>query len=119
MPVTSWNHDKPHRCPGCHAVAVSAERPRRTRIYTCCQCGTRFARWPRLWRFLADAGVRCTDHVTVRDGLLDQVLDVIADPSWRDGKLGWEAARDAVTCLKNGTHPSQHVERAEFEADHQ
>lgn len=57
-----WNVSKPHRCPECHAIAVDMERPSRWRVYTCCQCNTRFARWPRLARVLRDAGIRCSYH---------------------------------------------------------
>ncbi|WP_330173032.1 hypothetical protein OG875_05135 [Streptomyces sp. NBC_01498] len=57
-----WNHDKPHRCPNCHAVAVSLERPKWWRIYTCCRCDARFTRWPRLAPVLNDAGVMCREH---------------------------------------------------------
>lgn len=108
--VVRWNTDKKHRCPGCHAVAVASERPRSTRIYTCCRCATRFARWPRLWRLLSEAGVCCDEHASVRDGVLDEALHVIADPGWRARGLGWESAHAAVTHLKNGTHPSQFEE---------
>lgn len=61
-PVVRWNPDKPHRCPSCHAVAVDQERPRPTRVYTCCRCGVRFTRWPRLARVLRDVGVACSEH---------------------------------------------------------
>lgn len=60
--VRCWNADKPHRCPGCHAVAVDLERPSSLRVYTCCRCGSRFARWPRLARLLPDVGIRCSEH---------------------------------------------------------
>lgn len=60
--VQRWNHDKPHRCPECHAIAVGVERPRWWRIYTCCRCAARFTRWPRLARVLPDAGIRCGEH---------------------------------------------------------
>lgn len=108
-----WNTDKPHRCPACHAVAVSSESPRSTRVYTCCRCGTRFTRWPRLARLLSDAGICCGEHATVREGVLDEALRVIADPGFRVQGLGWESARDAVQHLLNGTHPSQTPAAAE------
>lgn len=107
MPVLRWNTDKPHRCPDCHAVAVSIETPRSWRVYTCCRCATRFTRWPRLARLLPDAGIFCGEHRTVREGLLDETLSVIEDPGWRSKGLGWEDAYSAVRHLRNGTHPSQ------------
>ncbi|MGW1998426.1 hypothetical protein [Embleya sp. NPDC001921] len=58
-PVTRWNADKPHRCPDCHAIAVSGHRASPWRVYTCCRCGTRFARRPWLARLLPDAGHTC------------------------------------------------------------
>lgn len=61
-PVLRWNTDKHHRCPACHAVAIDMERPARRRVYTCCRCRTRFTRWPRLARFLPEAGIRCSEH---------------------------------------------------------
>ena len=75
--VVPWNRDKPHRCPECHAVAIGMERPSRRKVYTCCQCGVRFARWPRLAAVLGEAGVRCSGH------MLTQMLI-----SMRDGKEG-------------------------------
>lgn len=58
-----WNFDKPHRCPHCHAVAVSiGNHPTSWWIYTCCRCATRFTRWPRLARLLPSAGVMCSEH---------------------------------------------------------
>lgn len=107
MTTHRWNTDKKHRCPTCHAVAVSTEIPRATRVYTCCRCATRFTRWPRLARLLSDAGVCCGEHTTVRAGILDEALWVIADPGYRNRGLGWESARDAVQHLLDGTHPSQ------------
>lgn len=64
LPAARWNVDKPHRCPRCHAVAVDLERPRWWRVYTCCRCGARFARWPWLAPVLNNAGVRCSEHRT-------------------------------------------------------
>jgi hypothetical protein len=44
-----WNVDKKHRCPKCHAIIAHVVRyPSSWRVYRCCRCGTRFARWPRL-----------------------------------------------------------------------
>lgn len=57
-----WNADKPHRCPDCHAVAIGSGTPRWWRVYTCCRCGSRFARWPHLARLLSDAGAACGEH---------------------------------------------------------
>lgn len=74
-----WNPDKPHRCPACHAIAVSGQAPRSWRVYTCCRCGTRFTRWPRLARLLVDAGVSCGEHATVRDGVLDEMRYRVAN----------------------------------------
>lgn len=62
MRVLRWNTDRPHRCPSCYAVAVDLERPRSTCVYTCCDCGVRFARWPFLGRVLRKAGVMCSVH---------------------------------------------------------
>ncbi|MFD7541282.1 MULTISPECIES: hypothetical protein [unclassified Streptomyces] len=62
MPVARWNAGKRDRCPDCHTVAVDTGRPVWWRVYTCCRCATRFARWPRLARLLPDAGIRCTEH---------------------------------------------------------
>ncbi|MFS4103782.1 hypothetical protein [Streptomyces sp. PD-S100-1] len=60
--VLRWNFDKPHRCPACHAIAVSIGRPKSWRVYQCCQCRTRFTRWPRLARLLPNAGIACNVH---------------------------------------------------------
>jgi DNA-directed RNA polymerase subunit RPC12/RpoP len=62
MKIERWNADKPRRCPACHVIAVDLEVPDSRSIYTCCGCGTRFAKWPVLRRFLRDAGVRCSMH---------------------------------------------------------
>lgn len=105
-----WNANKPHRCPNCHNTAIGGERPSSWHVYTCCRCAARFTRWPWLARFLPDTGIRCGEHATVRDGILDDALHVIVDPDWRRG-LGWENARNAVQHLKNGTHPSQFQEK--------
>ncbi len=71
--IVKWNEDKPHRCLGCHAVAVSSEDPSSWAVYTCCRCGTRFARWPSLWRLLRDAGVACRYHDSVEAGIKDRL----------------------------------------------
>jgi ribosomal protein L37AE/L43A len=60
--VLRWNIDKNHRCPECHAVAVDMGRPRSSRVYTCCRCGVRFTRWPRLAWLMRDVGVQCSVH---------------------------------------------------------
>lgn len=57
-----WNEDKKHRCPQCHAVTVDMERPKSTRVYTCCRCESRFTRWPRLALLMRNAGVMCSEH---------------------------------------------------------
>ena len=59
-PVVRWNHDKPHRCPSCHAVAVSGRYVARWwRRYECCRCRTRFAALPCLWRLTVPAYGTC------------------------------------------------------------
>jgi hypothetical protein len=62
LPAARWNSDKPHRCPRCHAVAVSMGRPRPWLVYQCCRCASRFTRWPALARILPFAGIRCAEH---------------------------------------------------------
>lgn len=62
MSMQSWNDDKPHRCPACHAIAIDKERPSPLKIYTCCQCDVRFARWPKLRWVLRDVGIVYTVH---------------------------------------------------------
>lgn len=81
MRVVRWNFDKPHRCPACHAIAVSVERPKSWRVYQCCQCRTRFTRWPRLARLLPNAGITCSGH---QDGRIVQVRHIRRGPG---GKL--------------------------------
>lgn len=56
-----WNDDKPHRCPSCHAVA-DPDRRCKWAVVTCCRCGVRFTRWPRIARLLPKAGVVCPEH---------------------------------------------------------
>ncbi|MFF8932253.1 hypothetical protein ACF1AO_33875 [Streptomyces longwoodensis] len=56
-PVINWNSHKPHQCPRCRHGTVA--EPSRWKVYTCCNCATRFARFPRLQRFLRQTGVTC------------------------------------------------------------
>lgn len=56
-PVVDWDINKPHQCPQCGHDTVAD--PSRWEVYTCCNCGTRFARFPRLQRFLRHAGITC------------------------------------------------------------
>lgn len=55
--IIHWNSDKAHRCPRCHTITVDS--PSKWEVYTCCTCGSRFARWPRMQRFLRHVGVTC------------------------------------------------------------
>ncbi|GAA1042131.1 hypothetical protein GCM10009566_42250 [Streptomyces murinus] len=55
--VIDWYSNKAYQCPQCHHDTVAA--PSRWEVYTCCNCATRFARFPRLQRFLRHAGVTC------------------------------------------------------------
>ncbi|MET8411708.1 hypothetical protein ABZV34_27045 [Streptomyces sp. NPDC005195] len=55
--VTEWNINKPHQCPQCAHDTVAV--PSRWEVFTCCNCGTRFARFPRLQRFLHHTGITC------------------------------------------------------------
>lgn len=54
--VEYWNWDKPHRCPVCHTIVDTGHDPTNWEtawaLYQCCQCGNRYARWPRLARRL-------------------------------------------------------------------
>ena len=54
--VIRWNEDKPHRCPRCHTITA---RGSQWEVNTCCNCGTRFTRWPRAQRLLRHVGVTC------------------------------------------------------------
>lgn len=65
--ITRWNHDKPHRCPACHAIAISGERPTWWRVYTCCRCHVQFTRWPRLAPLLPQVGTRCEHRPTTEE----------------------------------------------------
>ncbi|MFE7077119.1 hypothetical protein ACFU96_44245 [Streptomyces sp. NPDC057620] len=56
-PVIDWNSNKAYQCPRCRHDTVA--NPSRWQVYTCCNCGTRFARFPRLQRFLSHAGITC------------------------------------------------------------
>ncbi|MCX4919829.1 hypothetical protein [Streptomyces sp. NBC_00687] len=56
-PVIDWNSNKAYQCPHCHHDTVAD--PSKRAVYTCCNCGTRFARFPRLQRFLRHAGITC------------------------------------------------------------
>lgn len=49
--VRRWNSDKPHRCPKCHTVVDDGDLTSSWKTYQCCQCSTRFTRWPRLSRW--------------------------------------------------------------------
>ncbi|MEU8952008.1 hypothetical protein [Streptomyces sp. NPDC048489] len=66
-PVTGWNTNKPHRCPQCAYDVIAA--PSRWEVYTCCNCATRFARYPRMQRILRHTGIMCevcTEQIPVR-----------------------------------------------------
>lgn len=61
--MLTYNDDKPHRCPACHAVTIDTGEARRKLTLasvTCCRCGVRFTRWPRL--VLWHRGVVCSVH---------------------------------------------------------
>ncbi|MEV7157245.1 hypothetical protein AB0N77_21895 [Streptomyces misionensis] len=55
--VINWNSNTPHSCPRCNHDTVAA--PSIWEVYTCCNCGSRFARFPRLQRFLRHVGITC------------------------------------------------------------
>ncbi|MFD9280228.1 hypothetical protein ACFWD7_23485 [Streptomyces mirabilis] len=55
--VIDWNSNKAYQCPRCRHETVAD--PSKWEVYTCCNCGTRFARFPRLQRFLRHAGITC------------------------------------------------------------
>jgi DNA-directed RNA polymerase subunit RPC12/RpoP len=55
--VIDWNSNKAYQCPRCRHDTVAD--PSKWEVYTCCNCGTRFARFPRLERFLRHAGITC------------------------------------------------------------
>ena len=56
-PVIDWYRNKAYQCPQCNHDTV--ESPSKWEVYTCCNCSTRFARFPRLQRFLRHVGVTC------------------------------------------------------------
>ncbi|WP_435218753.1 hypothetical protein [Streptomyces sp. bgisy034] len=68
--VIHWYSNKTYQCPRCHHDTVA--NPSRWEVYTCCNCATRFARFPRLERFLRHVGVTCEDcterHPVTVDG---------------------------------------------------
>lgn len=55
--VIDWNSNASYACPQCNHDTVS--EPSKWEVYTCCNCGTRFARFPRLQRFLRHVGITC------------------------------------------------------------
>lgn len=57
-PVIDWYSSKAYQCPHCRHDTVAA-LPSRWEVYTCCNCASRFARFPRLQRFLRHVGVTC------------------------------------------------------------
>jgi DNA-directed RNA polymerase subunit RPC12/RpoP len=56
-PVIDWYRNKAYQCPRCRHDTVAS--PSTWEVYTCCNCGTRFARFPRLQRFLRHVGITC------------------------------------------------------------
>ncbi|WP_329020297.1 hypothetical protein [Streptomyces sp. NBC_01601] len=57
MTVIDWNSNTSFSCPQCNHDTVAD--PSKWEVYTCCNCATRFARFPRLQRFLRHVGVTC------------------------------------------------------------
>lgn len=55
--VIDWYSSKTYQCPQCKHDTVAS--PSSWEVYTCCNCATRFARFPRLERFLRHVGVTC------------------------------------------------------------
>ncbi|MGW1288395.1 hypothetical protein ACWD4N_33120 [Streptomyces sp. NPDC002586] len=55
--VINWNSNTSFACPRCNHDTVA--NPSKWEVYTCCNCATRFARFPRLQRFLRHVGVTC------------------------------------------------------------
>ncbi|MEU5417874.1 hypothetical protein [Streptomyces sp. NPDC020667] len=55
--VIDWYSNKSYQCPHCHHDTVA--NPSKWEVYTCCNCGTRFARYPRLQSFLPHVGITC------------------------------------------------------------
>jgi hypothetical protein len=56
-PVIDWCSNKAYQCPRCRHDTVAS--PSRWEVYTCCNCASRFARFPRLQRVLRHVGVTC------------------------------------------------------------
>ncbi|OEV09205.1 hypothetical protein [Streptomyces nanshensis] len=56
-PVIDWYSNKAYQCPRCRHDTVAD--PSSWEVHTCCNCATRFARFPRLQRFLRHVGVTC------------------------------------------------------------
>ncbi|MEJ8654950.1 hypothetical protein [Streptomyces sp. MS1.AVA.4] len=55
--VIDWNRNKTFQCPRCRHDTVA--NPSSWDVYTCCNCGTRFTRFPRLQRLLRHVGITC------------------------------------------------------------
>ncbi|GAA3709170.1 hypothetical protein ACRWOO_32775 [Streptomyces sp. NEAU-PBA10] len=55
--VIDWNSNASYACPRCNHDTVAD--PSSWEVYTCCNCGTRFSRFPRLQRFLRHVGITC------------------------------------------------------------
>ncbi|MER0476765.1 hypothetical protein ABR737_00030 [Streptomyces sp. Edi2] len=68
--VINWQTGATYACPRCNHD--SAADPTSWKVFTCCNCGTRFARFPRLQRFLRHVGITCEfcteRHPVVVDG---------------------------------------------------
>ncbi|MER0477101.1 hypothetical protein ABR737_03485 [Streptomyces sp. Edi2] len=68
--VIDWKTGATYACPRCNHDSVG--NPNSWEVYTCCNCGTRFARFPRLQRFLRHVGITCEfcteRHPVVVDG---------------------------------------------------
>lgn len=57
QPVIDWYANKAFQCPRCRHDTVTS--PSVWEVYTCCNCGTRFARFPRMQRLLRHVGITC------------------------------------------------------------
>ncbi|MFE6274081.1 hypothetical protein ACFVQ9_35430 [Streptomyces goshikiensis] len=55
--ILDWNSNTSASCPRCDHDTVA--NPTSWEVYTCCNCGTRFARFPRLQRVLRHVGITC------------------------------------------------------------
>ncbi|MCX4826665.1 hypothetical protein OG883_44295 [Streptomyces sp. NBC_01142] len=55
--VIDWNSNQAYSCPQCNHDTVGTVSS--WLVYTCCNCGTRFARFPRLQRVLRHVGITC------------------------------------------------------------